>query len=132
MRGVHRNAENRTFLPFKRELLWIAVDPNFGSAAAVDDEILLFVQVLFGIQCSRAGNFDDVATPQTFGAEELNKRAVAAHAFPGFARQILHPAYSDVAIDRNTLRLHEVVIGRIGPEKFSIAGSSLLVCRFLK
>jgi hypothetical protein len=63
MRSIHRDGEDRTFLPFKRELLRIAVDPNFRCAAAVDDEVLLFVQMLFGIERAGAGNFDDVAAP---------------------------------------------------------------------
>ena len=132
MRRIHRNREDRTFLPFEGELLRIAVDPDFRGAAAVDDEILLFVEMLFGIQRAGAGNFDDVAAPQTFGAEQLNERAVAAHALPRLARQILHAAHADVAIDRNALRFHEVVVGRVRPEKFSIAGPGLFICRFLK
>src|SRR4029077_10547295 len=49
MRRIHRNRKDRTFLPFKCKFLRIAVDPNFGGAAAIDDEELLFVHVLFGI-----------------------------------------------------------------------------------
>ena len=118
MRRIHRNGEDRTFLPFEGELLRIAVYPDFGRAAAVNDEILLFVEMLFGIQRAGAGNFDDITAPQPFGAEQLNERAVAAHALPRFARQVLHPAHADIAINRNPLRFHEVVIRRVGPEKF--------------
>ncbi len=132
MGSIHRDGEDRTFLPLKRDLLRIAVNPNFRRAAAVDDEILFFVQMLFGIERARAGDLDEVTTPQTFGAQELDEGAATAHAFPRLARQVLHAAHADVAIDRNALRLHKVVIGRIGPEKFAVAGPGLFICRFLK
>src|SRR3990170_5465651 len=129
---VHRDGEYRTFLPFERDLLWIAVDPNLSRAAPIDDEILFFVQMFFRIQRSRAGNFDNVTTPKTLGAEKLDEGAAAAHALPRFARQILDAAHADVAIDRNALRLHEVVIRRIRAEKLAIASPGLFIGGFLK
>src|SRR5262249_42628080 len=72
-----------------------------------------FVDVLLGVQRARAGHFDDVATPFAFGAMKLDVGAASAGALPRSERQVLNLADADVAEDRNALRLHEVVVGRL-------------------
>src|SRR4030095_5465085 len=114
MGRVHWNRKDRPFLPFEGQLFGIAINPHFGGAAALDDKILLFVKMLLGIERAGTRNFYDVAAPQSLGAEQLNERAVAAGALPWFARQILHSAHADIAINRDPLGFHVVVIRRVG------------------
>src|SRR5262245_29687406 len=68
-----------------------------------------------GVERPGARDLDHVATPTAFGAVELDEGSVAAHAVPTLERHVLYSPHSDAAINRNPLRLHVVVIRRIGP-----------------
>src|SRR6516225_6712720 len=68
-----------------------------------------------GIERAGARDLDHIATPTAFGPVELDEGSVAAHAIPTLERHVLHSPHSDAAINRNPLRLHVVVIRRIGP-----------------
>src|SRR5262249_57052390 len=68
-----------------------------------------------GIERAGARHLDHVAAPTAFGAVELNEGSVATHAVPTLERQVLDPPHSDAAINGNPLRLHVVVIRRVGP-----------------
>src|SRR4029077_7509185 len=96
--------------------------PDLGCAAAFNHHHDLFVHVLFGVERSGAGHLDHVAAPFPFGTVELDEGAAAAHARPRFQRHVLHAAHTDAAEDRNALRLHEVVIRRVGPLPGADAG----------
>src|SRR5438552_12550679 len=123
MPGVDRNREQRTFLPFEDVPLAIVVEPHLGGAAALDDEIDLFVEVLFRFERVGARHLDDVGAPFALGAVELDIRAFPAQPLPWRKRQILHLAHADIAIDGNALRFHEQVVGRLGPAERAETGS---------
>src|ERR1051325_6094543 len=84
------------------------------------------------VEGPRTRNFDDVAAPQPFGAKQLNEGPLAPGAFPRLQWKILHPAYADIAINRNILRLHEVIVWRVRPDKFTVAGARLFISRFFE
>ena len=96
--------------------------PDFGRAAALDDEDHLFVKVLVGVQCAGPRHLDDVAAPQAFGAVELDIAAPTAQALPRCERQILHSAGANTAVNRNALRFHEAVIGHLRALEFTQSG----------
>src|SRR5262249_58890639 len=78
------------------------------------------------------GIFDDMTARASFGAGQVDERTALAQAPPRFPRQILHPPYTDIAIDRYSLGFHEVVIRSVWSKKLAEAGPGFLVCRFLK
>src|SRR4030081_627372 len=62
------------------------------------------------IERASARDLDDIATPQSFRAVELDIASAPAQPMPRLHGQVLHPPHSYAAIDRNTLRLHEAVV----------------------
>src|SRR5262249_36761042 len=72
----------------------------------------------------RAGarNLNHIAAPLALCSVELDERAVAAHAAPRLERHVLHAPNSDAAIDRDSLRLHVIVIRRVRPLPGAVAG----------
>src|SRR3954464_8974048 len=102
--------------------LFLIVGPDFGGTAAFHDHHDLFVHVALGIECAGARHLDDVASPLTLGAEELDERAVAAHAIPALERHVLHTPHADAAKDRNPLGFHVVVIRGVWPLPGAVAG----------
>src|SRR5262249_57648587 len=90
VRGIHRDGKYRTFLPFKREFLRIAVNPNFGGASAIDDEELLLVHMFFGVECTGSGNFADVTTPDSFVAEALDDISTTLPTLPNSTPHLSH------------------------------------------
>ena len=87
--------------------------------------------MLFRVERAGSRYFDDVTAPQTFGAEQLNERAAAAHALPRLARQVLNTAHADIAVDSNALSLHKVVIRSVWAEKLAEPSSGLVIGGFL-
>src|ERR1700683_4160443 len=63
----------------------------------------------------RAGarHLDDIGAPLALGSMQLNVGAAPAHPLPRRERQVLHLAHADIAVDRNVLRFHEKVVGRL-------------------
>src|SRR5665213_1787420 len=102
--------------------LAVAVEPDLGRAAAVDDVIELLIKMLLGIEGAARRHLDDIAAPFALGAEELDVAAAPAKTAPFGERQVLHLADADVAIDRDALALHELVVGRGGTAEFAVAG----------
>ena len=99
----------------------VVVEPDLGGAAAVNDQIDFFVEVLFRIERARSRHLDDVAAPFALGAVELDIATFAAQPLPRRKRQILHLAHADIAVDRNAFRFHEQVIGRLRPAELAEA-----------
>src|SRR5260370_40190028 len=102
--------------------LLLVVGPHLGGAAALHHHHDLLIHVALGIERAGARHLDDVAAPFALGAVELNEGAVAAHAVPALERHVLDAAHPDAAENRNALRLHVVVVGRVGPLPGAIAG----------
>ena len=98
------------------------VEPDFGRAAALGDQVDFLVDVLFRIERAGARNFDDVAAPFPFGAVKLDVGALAAQTLPGLHRQIEDGLQADVAENRDAVGLHEQVVGRLGTAEFADAG----------
>ncbi len=111
MERVERNREQRALLPFEGVAPGLALLPDFGGAAAFDDQTDLLVEMPLDVERARARHLDHIHAPQAFGAEELDVAAAPALPLPGRERQILHAPHADAAIDRNALRLHEAVVG---------------------
>src|SRR5580700_9712831 len=122
MIGIERDREHRAALPLECVRLGLAVGPDLGGAAAFDHHHDLFVHVLFGFERAGTRHLDHIAAPFSLGAVELDEGAAAAQALPWFERHVLDAAYADTAEDRDALRLHEVVIGRVGPLPDADAG----------
>src|SRR5262249_32221245 len=114
--------EHRPLLPLEGVRLLLVVGPDFGGAAALRDHHDLFVHMPLGIERAGAWHLDHVAAPLALGAIELNERAVAAHAVPAFERHVLHALHTDAAEDRDALRLHPIVVGRVRALPGAIAG----------
>src|SRR5215472_634729 len=102
--------------------LAVAVEPDFGGAAPLDHEVDFLVQVSFRVKCAGPWYLDDVAAPFAFGAVQLDVAAFAAQPLPWRKWQILHLAHADVAVDRNALRFHEQVVGRLGSAALAASG----------
>src|SRR5204862_4687612 len=109
--GVHRDREHRTLLPLEDVSLRVALLPDFGRAATLDDEKDLLVHVLLGVERARGRALHDIAAPLGLGAVKLDIVAAAAGALPGRERQVLHFAYADAAAHRDALGRHEGVVG---------------------
>ena len=121
--GVDRDREQRALLPFEDVLLAVAFEPDLGRAAALGDQVDFLVEVLFRIERAGARHLDDVAAPFALGAVELDVGALAAQALPGLHRQVEHGLDADVAEDRDAVRLHEQVVGRLRTAEFADAGA---------
>ena len=91
--------------------LGLALLPDFGGAAAFDDEHDLLIKMPLDIERAGGRHLDHVAAPQAFGAVELDVAAASAEPLPRHERQILDAPHADAAIDRHAFRLHEAVIG---------------------
>src|SRR5258706_11277533 len=122
MPGVHRRRKHRTGLPFEGVRLLLAVGPDFGGAAPFDNDHDLFIHVALGMQRAARRDFDTVAAPFAFRAEELDESAVAAHALPRLQRHVLDSFHADAAKDRDALALHEIVIGCVRPLPGAVSG----------
>src|SRR5204863_55264 len=81
--------------------LRVALLPDFGRAATLDDEKDLLVHVLLGVERARGRDLHDIAAPLGLGAVKLDIVAAAAGALPGRERQVLHFAYADAAEHRD-------------------------------
>src|SRR5262249_41197038 len=66
---------------------------------------------------------DQRGAPLALGAMELDVGAAPAQPLPWGERQVLHLAHADVAEDRNALRFHEQVVGRLRPSELAEAGA---------
>ena len=64
-----------------------------------------------GLKRTSTGDFYDVATPHTFRAIELYEARFAAHHVPVGHWQLLNLADTDVAKDRDILRIHPEIVG---------------------
>src|SRR5439155_23258273 len=84
--------------------------PDLHRAPSLDDEKYFLIRVPFGIQRRSVRDLDEVASPDSFSAVELEKRALPTHARPRSERQVLHPVYSNAAVDRAALPLHELIV----------------------
>ena len=117
MIGVERNRKKRTLLPFECLLLGLAVIPHFGRAAAFNHEDLLFIHMLFSIQCAARRNLNHIHAPQAFRTEELDVCAATAQTLPRLHRQIMHALHADGAMHRNAFCFHEAIIRHGGARK---------------
>ena len=107
---IERDREQRALLPLER-LLLAALAPDLGGAAAFDDEANLLKKMALGVERTARGDLDDVLAPQPLGAEQLDIAAATTEPLPGCERQVEHGPDADVAVDRNALALHELVVG---------------------
>ena len=85
--------------------------PDFGRAAAFDDQHDLLVEMPLDIERAGARHLDHIHAPQALGAVELDVAAAPAEPLPRRHRQVLHAPHADAAIDRHALRFHEAVVG---------------------
>src|SRR6478672_11526816 len=122
MPAVERHREHGAPLPFEHMRLFLVVGPDLGGAPALHYHNDLLVHVALGIERAGARNLDDIEAPFAFGAVELDEGAVATHPVPALERHILHALDADAAENWNPLRLHPVVIGRVGPFPGTVAG----------
>src|ERR1700736_5219706 len=79
--------------------------------------------MLLDIERAGARHFDDVTAPFALGAVKLNVAAAPAQARPWLQRQVLHFAYTDVAVNRNALGFHEQIVRSLRPAEFAKAGA---------
>ena len=75
--------------------------------------------MLLRVQRARSRDFDQITTPFSFSAVELNVRAAPADAFPFRQRQVLHFAHTDIPEDRYAFSFHEEIVGRLGSAEFA-------------
>src|SRR5260370_31411967 len=79
--------------------------------------------MLLDIERAGARHFDDITTPSALGAVKLNVAAAPAQARPWRQRQVLHFAYTNVAVNRNALGFHEQIVWGLRPAEFAKAGA---------
>src|SRR5437879_10286043 len=103
MPGVHRDGEHRALLPLEDVSLRVTLLPDFGGAAALDDEKDLLVHVLLGIERAGGTDLHDIAAQLGLGAVKLDIVAAPACALPGREGQVLYSAYPDAAEHRDAL-----------------------------
>src|SRR5215207_2710826 len=128
---VNGDREHRPGLPLKHAFFPAFFLPDLSRPSPFYAEELLFIYVLLHVQRTTAGDLNNVATPQSLGPVELNKGALAPHARPRLAGQILHLAYSKVANDRDLLLIHELVVWQRGPRKSTCACLLRPILRFM-
>ena len=121
--GVDGDRKQRALLPLKHVALGFAVEPDLGRAAAFDDQIDLFVDVLLGKKRAGAWHLDDVGAPFAFGTVELDIAAASAEPRPRRQRQVLHLAHADIPIDRDVVGFHEKVVRRLRSAELAKAGA---------
>src|SRR5947207_14959512 len=100
MPGVHGYREHRALLPLEDVSLRVALLPDFGRAATLDDEKDLLVHVLLGVERARGRDLHDIAAPLGLGAVKLDIVAAAAGALPGRERQVRPLASAAAATHR--------------------------------
>src|SRR5262249_15586415 len=118
---VEGDREHRAALPLEGVGLLLIVSPDLGCATAFDHNHDLFIHMALGVEGACARNLNHVAAPLALCSIELDERAIAAHAAPGLERHVLHAANADAAIDRDSLRLHVIVIRRVRPLPGAVA-----------
>src|SRR5262249_30869359 len=82
----------------------------------------LFIEVPLHVERTGGRDFDEIESPQSFGAEELDIRAATAEPLPRRQRQGLHAADPDAAIDRHALPLPAAVVGHGGALELAVSG----------
>src|SRR5262245_39170990 len=121
MERVERDREQRALLPLESVPPRLPFLPDFGGAAPFYDQADLLIEMPLDIERARTRHLDHIHAPQALGAVELDIAAAAALPLPRRKRQVLHASDADAAIDRDALRLHEVVVGHRLAQKLAIA-----------